>query len=100
MRKQSRRVQVVDQMAEQKAVVDAYKKGALGALHALRTGSIDEEQLDKLHNFIVTSLTMMELSPLALFRKAQRVAEARSVTTEGPPVILKPENTGQQYAED
>lgn len=64
---------------EKAAVVAAYRSGAMKAIRSLRSGSIDEIELDKLQNFVVTACAMMELVSLSTFREAQRIAEMRSL---------------------
>jgi hypothetical protein len=70
---------VPDNPAEKQAVVNAYRKGCHGAFSAIRGGSVDEVEFDKLWNFMQTALTLMDLVPLETFRKAQRIAEMRSL---------------------
>lgn len=64
---------------EKLAVVASYRAGAMNALRSLRAGSIDETELDKLQNFVVTACTMMEMVSLSTFREAQRISEMRSL---------------------
>lgn len=84
---------------DKKAVIDAYGKGAMGVLESIRQGTVDEEELDKLHNFVVTSLTLMDLVPLSTFRRAQKAALVRSTRGEGPTVVKDPRLTGEEYAD-
>ena len=64
---------------QKEAVVAAYRTGAMNAMRNLRAGSIEELELDKLQNFVVTACAMMELVSLSTFREAQRIAEMRSL---------------------
>lgn len=79
---------------EKRAVIDTYTRGATRVIESIRSGKVDELELDKLHNFFVTCVTMMEMVPLATFREAQRIAEVRSLLDTGIKVAMDPKKTG------
>jgi hypothetical protein len=79
---------------EKRAVIDSYTKGAVGVLRAIREGTVDELELDKLHNFVITTTVLMELVPLETFREAQRIAEFRSLVQTGLPVVMDKSKIG------
>ena len=86
--------------AEKTAIVAAYGKGAMAVLNSIRAGTVDEEELDKLHNLIVTALVMMERMPLTEFRAAQRIAELRTLMDAGYSAAANARNTGEHDTTD
>lgn len=48
--------------------VQVYRRNLLQTLREIKSGVVDEEQLDKLHNFVLMALKLMEKTPLSQLR--------------------------------
>lgn len=71
------------------AQVDATRSGVMQVLHAIRVGTVDEEELDKLHNFCLFALALMQAEGPKKWALAKVNAELMSFMKGG-------ENAGQQ----
>src|SRR5882672_5535836 len=70
-------------------LLEVYRRNTTRTLNDVRRGLVNEEDLDKLQNFIQTSLALMDLVSLPVFRQAERNAELLGFL-KGNPIILDP----------
>jgi hypothetical protein len=73
-------------------IIGLYRKNTIRTLNNVRRGLVDEQDIDRLHNFLQTSLALMAMVPLQTFRQAERNAEIAGFLHEDSDteVILDP----------
>lgn len=59
-----------------------YREGVRNALNNIREGSIQEEDLDRLHNFCMVALMLMTKVNKATWRNAEKMAELADLLQE------------------
>lgn len=89
-----------DNPADKQAILDAYGNGAVAVLQSIRDGTVDEVELDKLYNFTLTAMVVLELVPLETFRRAQRIVVTRGKIGIGHKVVMDPKLEGMEYGTD
>ncbi len=85
---------------EKQLVLNAYGTGAVAALQSIRDGTVDEIELDKLYNFVLTAMVVLELVPLETFRRAQRIVVTRGKLGIGHKVVMDPKLTDEVYSDE
>lgn len=60
---------------QRSTLIEIYRSNAMRTLKDVRCGLVNEVDLDKLQNFVQTSLALMSLVSVSTFRQAQRNAE-------------------------
>ena len=70
-----------------------YRRRVQDALKDIRNGSIEERELDKLHNFCMVALMLMTKVNKATWRNAEKMAELADLLQEGQ--LLEAENRNE-----
>lgn len=74
-----------------------YRVSVVRVLNNIREGTVDELDLDKLHNFCMDSLFLMSKVPMAVWRKAEKDANLAGLLKE---IIEEDVHDLQQCAND
>lgn len=70
----------IQSAVEKRRLVDAYRQGVHKVTFGIANeGTVDDEDLEKLYNFMQISLALMELVSLETIEQAQRNAEIMSL---------------------
>lgn len=78
---------------EYAGIKSTYRRRVQNALANIRDGGIQEQDLDKLHNFCMVALMLMTKVNRATWRSAERMAELADLLQEGQ--IVKAENSDE-----
>jgi hypothetical protein len=65
------------------AVVNGNRIGVMQVMASIRKGEVDEEEFEKLHNFLQFSLALMQLSGSTKWAQAKLNAEMMNYLREG-----------------
>ena len=72
-------------------LLEVYRRNNTRVLNDIRRGMVNEDDMDKLQNFVQTGLALMAMVDVKTFRQAQRNAEiAGFLHAEDHEVILDP----------
>jgi hypothetical protein len=74
-------------------LVSIYRNNSTRTIRNIRQGLVNEVDIDKLWNFMQTSLALMQMVPVSIFREAQRNAEINAflhTENEDESVVLDP----------
>lgn len=72
-------------------LVEIYRANAMRTVRDIRHGIVNEEDIDKLQNFIQTALALMQKVPVEVFRQSQRNAEIIGfISGKDTSVVLDP----------
>lgn len=75
-----------------------YRRGVQDALKSIRNGSVEERELDKLHNFCMVALMLMTKVNKATWRNAEKMAELADLLQEAQ--TMKAENRNEHEHAD
>lgn len=70
------------QQREREELIDIYRSNFMRTIRDIRSGLVNEVDIDKLQNFLQTSLALMNMVPIQIFEDAKRNAEINSFLHE------------------
>lgn len=75
-------VAVQSQQRKREELIDIYRSNFMRTVRDIRSGLVNEVDIDKLQNFLQTSLALMAMVPIQIFEDAKRNAEINSFLRE------------------
>ncbi len=73
---------IQEQAATRDKLIDIYRSNFMRTIRDIRSGLVNEVDVDKLQNFLQTSLALMAMVPVQIFEDAKRNAELNSFLRE------------------